>query len=256
MLDLQGISELPIQFDTETGKFVLDETLQCQNDNEVKLTEIIPILLNKYLKYPEIVYTRKINICKKEEKDSSKYSYDLISLPPGLLGIEFNKTHIYHSDESQGKYASVVQVLNGEMYAIIQKNRPHEDPYQMDTVIDDLLILSLKKGNKLLIPSGYYYKFINTGNSTLILAKVSTPNNKVLNYELLKREKGLGCYVISKNAKVETVANPKYKVQSKLKPVTLTTYIEKKTKDENMISTFKSKKSLYNLVQELKDLLI
>lgn len=256
MLDLQNISELPIQFDTDTGKFVLDDSLICGNDNEIKLSEIIPILLNKYLKYPEIIYTRKSNIYKKNENAKAAISYDLISLPPGLLGIEFNKTHIYYSNEVKGKYAAAIQILNGDMYAVIQKNKPHEDQFQMDTFVDDFMILSLKKGNKLLIPSGYYYKFINTGNSPLIFSKVSTGKTHILNYEILRREKGLACYVISKNAKVETVANPKYKIPAKLKPVTLLTYVDKKATDENVINTFKSKKSLYNLVQDIKKILI
>lgn len=256
MLDLQNICELPIQFDTETGKFVLDESLNCDNDRDVRLTEIIPILLNKYLKYPEIVYTRKKNILKKGDKAGAHVSFDLLSLPAGLLGIEFSKTHIYSSTESEGKYAAAIQVLSGEMYAIIQKNKPHEDQFQMDTFVDDFMILNLKKGNKLLIPSGYYYKFINTGNSTLILSKLSSDNNKPLNYELLRREKGLACYVISKNAKVETVANPKYKVPARLKPMTMANFVEKKAQDQNVIDIFKSKKSLYNQLSELKNLLV
>lgn len=256
MIDLNEVCGLPVQFDNENSTFVLSPELNCEGEYKVKLSDIVPVLLNKYLKYPEIVYTHRRNITF-EGFEADGISYDLMHIPFGLLGIEYMKTHVYYSNEEQGKYDCIVEVIQGEMTAVLQKNQPKVDEWQFDTSIDDLSILVLRKGHKLAIPRGYYYTFVNTGSVPLIISKVSSSSrNSVIDYATLRREKGLACYIISKNAKIETVANPKYKVPSKLKPTGIGTFIEKKSQDEQQKEIFKTKDPLAKIVTKVRSFVL
>src|SRR5260221_4807671 len=251
MIDLSEVSGLPIKFDDETGKFVLSDELYCESECQVRLSEIIPVLLNKYLKYPEVVYSQHKNIFYRGIDEPPKTSYDLFYVPYGLLGIEYIKTHVYFSELIEGKYACIVEVLSGELTVILQKNLDRENDYQYDTYVEDLSILILKKSHKLVIPTGYFYTFINTGSHPLVFSKVSATAAKTIDYEILKTEKGLACYVISTNAKIETVANPKYKVPHKLKPASMSSYVDKKVEDGFIRDMFKNKKPLFAYINKL-----
>lgn len=256
MIDLNDVCGLPIQFDNDNSTFVLSQDLDCEGEYKVRLSEIVPVLLNKYLKYPEIVYTHRKNITIRGV-DYEGVSYDLIHIPFGLLGIEYMKTHVYYSDEIPGKYDCIVEVLQGELTAIMQKNQDKEDEWQFDTGVEDLSIIVLRKGHKLAIPTGYFYTFVNTGSVPLIISKVSATNKKsTIDYNILKREKGLACYIISKNAKIETVANPKYKVSTKLKATGIGTFIDKKSQDESQKQIFKTKDPLAKMLSKVRSFVL
>lgn len=256
MVDLFNVCGLPIGFDTETSGFVLGGEVTFAEEHSVPLSDIIPILLNKYLRYPEVVYTQKRDLRFKGSA-STEVTYDLIHIPYGLLGIEYVKTHVYYSDFVENKFDCIIEVLQGELTLIIQKNMPREDEWQLNTFVEDLSIVTLKKGNKFAIPTGYFYTFINTGSSPLIISKLNSfKGNTSIDYDILKREKGLACYIISKNAKVETVANPKYKIPHKLKATSGTTYMEKKSNDQNQKNIFKTKDPLAKIIDKVKHFVI
>jgi len=213
-MDLFSICGLPIKFDEEKGRFYFDEELTYEGEFTVALSEIIPILLNRSLKYPEIVYKYNKNIYTKSVGNiTPNISYDLMYIPFGLLGIEYVKTHVYFSNLVKNKFDCIIEVLHGELTVVMQKNKLKENDYEYDTQVDELTVVRLGKGNKLAIPTGFFYTFVNTGIGSLVLSKLSSPNWKPIDYSMLRKEKGLACYIISKNAKVETVANPKYKIE-------------------------------------------
>lgn len=256
MIDLSDLCGLPIQFDNDNSTFLLSEDLSCEGEIKVKLSEITPILLNKYLRYPEFVYTHRRNISSKDFFCDG-VSYDLMHIPFGLLGIEYIKTHVYYSDRVEGKYDCIVEVLQGEMTVVLQKIEPKLDEWQYNTGVEDLSIIVLRKGHKLAIPTGYFYTFVNTGSVRLLISRISAIHRHApVDYEILKREKGLACYIISKNAKIETVANPKYKVPAKLKPTSMTTFIEKKSQDESQKQIFKTKEPLAKMIDNIKSFVL
>lgn len=228
MIDLSEVAGLAVKFDEERGDFFWGEDITCADQRCVPLSEIIPVLLNKYLKYPEIVYKHSQNVTTKDFAVSNNLTYDLIYIPYGLLGIEYMKTHVYFSDFSENKYDCVVEVLVGNLTIVLQKNEDQGADFQYDTCVDEITIVNVKKEDKFAIPRGFFYTFVNTGLGPLIIAKVSANKNKQIDYSMLRKEKGLACYIISKNAKIETVANPKYKINCKLKPISVRQYNEKR----------------------------
>lgn len=210
MIDLSGVSGLPIKFDAEKVTIYFDDCVNCGNIVKVPLSEMIPILLNKFLKYPELVYSHHCNITNGEGA-LDKLTYDIITIPYGLLGIEYIRTHVYSSDYAEGKFDCMVEVLTGKLTVVLQKNVESDDPYEFEKTVEEMQLVELSSGQKFPVPTGYLYTFINTETYPVVFSKVSGKNHKEIDYSVLKKEKGLAFYIISKNARIEIVPNPKYK---------------------------------------------
>lgn len=215
MIDLADISGLPVSLDIDSCKLCPNDDVHIKNEESIHLNDISPILLNQFVKYPEYVGTIYLGVGKKahtDEKENSRTSYDLIVIPFGLLGIEFNKSHIFYSEPAKDKISTLIEIVRGDVTVIVQRNEENRDPFAMNTVVESIEIIKLSKGQKFAIPTGVLFSFVNTGSSEAVISKISTENTKKIDYNKLKREKGLAFFIISKNAKVEVVANPKYKV--------------------------------------------
>jgi hypothetical protein len=218
MTDLSSSIGVSVLIDDDNGEIRFEDGLGIK-ENRVSLNEITPVLLNKYLKYPEVVYTQHSKI-KTAKCNNCEVDYNVFMIPYGLLGVEFMKTHVFYTDLVESKYASLVEVLSGELSVIIQRNGDKEDEWDMNTYVEELKVIKLHKGNKLAIPTGVYYSFVNTGLSSTVFSVISSSNRSNIDYEVFRREKGLACFIISKNSKVATVTNPKYKIRGTLELLT------------------------------------
>lgn len=253
MVDLSEISGISLFVNEELKKLDLGHEVKFKEEILVKLSHLSPILLNKYLKYPESVYWHLKNLYLEDKnlKDSS-ITYDLFFMPAGLLGIECVKTHVFYSPSSCDKFACIVEVLMGELTITLQKNEENNscNNFETPTLIKELYIIKVKKGERFAIPTGYFYTFSNTSFSLLVFAKVSGVELKEINYSLLQKEKGLALYLILKNAKVEAVANPKYKITEKIKLTSLERFL-KNNNIYRQLPLLKERKPLYYLFRDL-----
>lgn len=229
MVDLTEISGFSVFVNEEQKKIDYGQNVSCEYEQLVLLSHISPILLNRYLRYPESVYWHLKNLTVNGTCQSkSGTSFDLFYMPSGLLGIECIKSHIFFTKRDETKFACFVEVYSGELSITLQRNSLHQssDYFDSPTEVEELHIVKLKKGERFAVPSGYFYTFSNTGITPLVFAKVSGSENKAIDYSILKKEKGLALYLILKNAKVETVSNPKYKITQKVKPTSLERFIK------------------------------
>jgi oxalate decarboxylase/phosphoglucose isomerase-like protein (cupin superfamily) len=221
MLALAEIAGLPVSLadDGEVLQFNLQEVC-CNTAKRVKLLDISPSLLNKSLRYPEVVYMHHSRVLLRADESSwpDVYSYDIITIPAGLLGIEYIKTHIFYDAGAEGKAACVVHVFSGTLTIMLQKNKPKLDRFDIETHVEEAMLIMLKQGQKAAIPAGYYYTFVNTTESPVVFARI-VANEHTIDYTLLKRENGLAYYLISKNARLELVNNPRYRTLAKVKKV-------------------------------------
>ncbi len=212
MIDLFSSSSLPISYDPNSDRFIFTDALRCNQYKKIELRKLIPALLNKTLKYPELVYSETEEIYFQDDAEifaSNPVKYEVIVLPPGLLGIEFIKSHIYYTQEEKGKYSCIVECLSGILTVIIQKNK-QKDEFDFETSIKEGILITLRKGEKIAIPTGYYYTFINSRNRPVIFSRVFH-HKGIIDYSSLKREQGLGYFAIRKNARAEIVYNPRYR---------------------------------------------
>ena len=223
MVDLQDVSSLPIKFNASTNTFEFADPIKCRHSQIVSLKNLIPALLNKTLKYPEDVYQENIDLfmCNDSEIfDTEKLHYEVIILPSGLLGIEYTKSHVYYSPKHKGKTSSVVECLYGILTVIIQKNQP-KDEFDFETSVEEGMMIKLRKGEKIEIPTGYFYTFINTRSVPVIFSR-TYKNKGIVDYTMLQNEKGLAYFAIRKNARAEVVYNPRYRSVPELNKYTPT----------------------------------
>jgi oxalate decarboxylase/phosphoglucose isomerase-like protein (cupin superfamily) len=149
----------------------------------------------------------------------------MVVLPTGLLGVEFTKSHIYGGGNQSKDINCIIEVVKGGATILLQKNKPPEE-YEIETTIRDFIVAKVKSGEKFPIPSGFQYSFINTRNYPLVLSRIYKYDGRI-DYRTLRREQGLGYYVIRKNARQEYVKNPRYRETPKLRTVKPETYARK-----------------------------
>jgi oxalate decarboxylase/phosphoglucose isomerase-like protein (cupin superfamily) len=258
MIDLRNLCGLPVSIDLESSDLTYEESLEPEEELSVPLSELNKVLLNQSIKYPEKVYRLLHNVRLKEHKntvDVQGFIYDLVFIPYGLLGIEYVKTHIYYSSYVEGKYDCIIEVYSGELTVLAQKNKENDDPLDYEKHVDDIKIIKVKPGYKLAIPTGFYYTFVNTDTIPVVFSQVSASGPKQVNYQEFQRERGLAYYIISKNARTEIVANPKYKVECCVDCRDCFD-LESDESCEFLHSLLKTNKNpLYNLLVEMPDII-
>jgi len=220
MTDFKEICGFQFNLDEETGSILINE-VEYEEQVKVSLSEISPCLLNKFLKYPENVYTQHKRVGYSSYCEMvDDLSYDLYYLPQGLLGIEFIKTEIFYSNPIPNKFACLIEVMSGELTVLIQKNKS-ESEYSFKTFVEEIDLIVIKAGERLSIPTGVYYTFVNTSSSHVVFSVVYLNDAEKIRSAKLEKEKGLALYIISKNARLEIVSNPKYKIECEPKQVSV-----------------------------------
>lgn len=213
MINLQDVSALPIVFDDKDEKLVFGEDLLCESSEKISLKSLIPSLLNKSLVYPSDVYEehRNMRMFYDEERVKLNVTYDLLYFPEGLLGVEFTKSHIYYSPNgsSPGTVSTIIEVLAGNITILLQKNLEKSD-LDFETKTEDMIVIIAQTGEKVVLPKGYYYSFINAGEVPAIISRIYR-NKGLIDYTEIKKEQGMAYFCIRKNARCEFVKNPRYR---------------------------------------------
>ncbi len=221
MLNFLDLCSLDIHYDLESNALLCGESIKYNQFQKVRLKNLSPILLNKALTYPEDVYEEYIGVFKEDDASINEtgLSYDLINLPAGLLGIEYVKTHVFFTPENTvaNNISSIVEVLHGDMKILLQRNSI-KGACDFGNRVEEAYLVNLHKGNKFSIPEGFYYTFINTGESPVIFSR-AYKDYCVANYEQLRKDKGLAYYCIRKNGRQEIVLNPLYRNSPQLQEV-------------------------------------
>lgn len=228
MINLQDTSGLPLLLDNQDNSIQPAGEIEFDTLDRVKLDNIRPILLNKTLRYPIDIYNEYQDIYVKDDKElftKNDLHYNLIVLPPGLLGIEYNKTHIFSPDNDQNEITTIVDVIRGRGIVLIQKLK-EKGELDYDTEVEAAIYFNAKKGDRVPIPQGYMYTFINATNYSLILGRLFENDGKI-DYRTLRKEHGMSYYIIRKNARKEIVKNPHYREVPKLKKIKPETYMNK-----------------------------
>ncbi len=227
MVSLQDSCCLDISFDPNSNQLIYGDTVSPNSKRKVLLRNLIPALLNKSLHYPEVVYEEHVHVFNSDDKALSEagISFDVLCIPPGLLGVEFIKSHIYYTPErpDSKKFSTVVEVHWGILTVIMQRNQP-KDEFEIHTCVQEGLIVKLHKGEKLAIPQGYFYNFINTEEEPVVFVRIHKGDDMV-DYGLLRREHGLAYYCIRKNARQEIVLNPVYRSVPRIRSLKSASYL-------------------------------
>lgn len=116
------------------------------------------------------------------------YRYDVTVLAKGFVGAEPIKTVGHYHPVKPGtavSYPEIYEVLSGEAHYVLQK-------VDGDSV-DDLVVVTVKAGEKLIIPPGYGHVTINTGEKPLAMSNIIEANFKSV-YEPYVSHRGAAVY--------------------------------------------------------------
>lgn len=224
MIDLQLLSGLPIKFDELAEKFSFGEGVSYHTSNRIPIASMLPGLLNKAVRYPEVVYTEHKNVHHQDHEAiflDDALHYDIVMIPSGLMGVEFIRTHIFYADTQSDGHAGlseIVEVLSGTLTVLLQKNQPKSD-MDFDTKVSEGLVVKLARGEKFFVPKGYYYTFVNTRGKPVVFSRFYL-TGCICDYSKFRREQGLAYFAIRKNARQEIVLNPRYREIPKIRKAT------------------------------------
>jgi glucose-6-phosphate isomerase len=102
----------------------------------------------------------------KEAFRKEKVRHDITVIPSMAYGGEFNKTlgH-YHPEAEPGlSYPELYEVFLGEALFLLQKRLPEDGL--------ELLLVSAKAGDRIIVPPNYGHIMVNTGRGTLVTANL------------------------------------------------------------------------------------
>ena len=204
-IDLKQSTGLPIFY---SGEDLLPQGLTVNQTSTICIDEIRSQLLNPDLNCPENFYKKYSDIDKDSIFKEKNIKINMYLIFPNLAGIEYTKTFATRSK----RYPRILEIAYGGGIVLLQR---YDSPSK-----NRIIKLQVRKGQKIIIPSGYTCAIINSRqNSNLIVLEIHSRDAKPR--IVLDDRKGMSYYIIRKNAKQETVRNPEYKIVEE--PETLNT---------------------------------
>ncbi|MCD4756415.1 hypothetical protein K8R20_02260 [bacterium] len=202
--NLKQSSGLPLFFN---GESLLSEEYHPKEISTIHIENIILQLLNQDLDCPETFYTKyKAFDNQAQDLKNNNLRVNMYLMKPNLAGIEFVKTKATKCSS----FPRLFEIVYGGGNVLLQK---YISPIQ-----NKVYRLQVRKGSKFIVPPGYSICMINTRQaSTLIAIEISS--KKALTRVVLEDKHGMSYYIIRKNAKVEIVRNPAYKIVNDIEEI-------------------------------------
>lgn len=141
-----------------------------------------------------------------EKITNAKLRYDITVLSSGFDVEEYIKAigHVHpisNLSKENNTFTEVYSVLYGKAVYILQefKNETLENPnYLLTQKIEDLILIKVKAGDCIYIPSHYWHVTTNIGSDLLVMANILYSNFKSI-YEPYKILKGAAAYILKDN---------------------------------------------------------
>lgn len=119
----------------------------------------------------------------KQIMDEIGVRYDITVIPPRTLGVEYVKTAGHYHPNVPGQeltYPEIYEVLEGEAHYLLQK------PGSRYEIVEDVVLVEAKAGDKVVIPPNYGHITINPSNRVLRMSNfVSTRFSSI--YDPIKK---------------------------------------------------------------------
>jgi glucose-6-phosphate isomerase len=207
-------SGLPIFWDENDMRLVFEGGLSCAGSSDKLSGGMRGLLMDERgLDENEYCYTAYRDIVFERDRPSfAKYGfrYDITVIGEGTINGERKKTSGHYHGRPEGKtlpYPEVYEVLSGTAIYILQKV-PDFDA-DSEPVIDELLAVTVKEGQAIIIPPLYGHCSINAGEGPLIFSNIAVAACP-LNYDAVKKKRGMAAYLAERCGKLQIVKNPNY----------------------------------------------
>jgi len=157
------------------------------------LKDLAPVLQNPEAVGPSPVYEVFI------EPENNEWVNRTV-IQPGYLGEEYTKTFgHYHTHP----VAELYKVESGEGVLLLQKGTPD--------IVEEVLLVRAKAGDKILINPEYGHSWSNTGNEELVLLDNWKDGHTPSDYQPIESHAGMSYYIVDQSSKPIPIPNPIYK---------------------------------------------
>lgn len=131
---------------------------------------------------------------------------EIFVVSSGKNGSEFNKTVGYFSNFPG---LQTYQCLYGQGIFVMQRNDESGEAKEFKVV-------SLNPGKQVLVPATWGMCIINTGNTLLVVLRVSFLDEKDIDPRPILEKQGFSYYVVEKKGEISFEQNPKYLVHPQI----------------------------------------
>ena len=195
VLDLKMTSGLDLKLDTNKARLVIGEGLTKPEPAIRTIDEMREVLVDGSINEPHDLYFMYRDLHRSADDGllaKYKLRYDVTAIKPDHLGKEFMKTAGHYHP---GNYGELYEVLTGNAICVLQK-RDLKD----ERVIEDVIAVSAKAGEKIVIPPGYGHILVNPGPGFLVTSNwVSSLFSS--EYQLYKKAKGAAYFLFDSKGK-------------------------------------------------------
>ena len=201
-LDLKKVSGLDLKLDTEKSALIFGEGLTDPEPAIRNIDEMQEVLAEKGIKEPHDLYFMYRGLHRSIDTDLlQKYNlrYDVTVIKPDHLGREFMKTagHYHVAD-----FGELYEVVQGRAICLLQKRNLKDD-----SIIEDVIAVQAKAGQKIAIPPYYGHILVNPGPGYLVTSNwVSSRFSS--EYQLYKKSGGAAYYLYNSSGNIEYAVNP------------------------------------------------
>lgn len=221
MEDLRKSSGLDIQLDTKKHCLVLGKDVNRAPAAVRYLKEMKEALVQPEIERPDELYYMYRDVHRiKDEKiiRSNKLRYDVTIIRPDRLGSEYMKTAGHYHP---GYFGELYEVLYGAAWCLLQKKNQKDH-----RIIEDVILIKAKAGDKIVIPPYYGHILINVGKEHLVTSNWVSGGFSS-EYGLYKKTHGAAYYIFEDTLGERFEVNPYYQEVPKIRVARPARIIEK-----------------------------
>ncbi len=212
--DLKKTSGLDLKLDTGAARLIIGEGLIKPEPAIRTIDEMREVLADSSVSEPRDLYFMYRDLHASADDallEKYKLRYDVTVIKPDHLGKEFMKTAGHYHP---GNYGELYEVLTGSAICLLQK-RDLKD----DSIIEDVISVQAKAGEKICIPPGYGHILVNPGPDFLVTSNWVS-SLFASEYQLYKKAKGAAYFLFDKDGKADKIGPADFTANKYFKKLT------------------------------------
>ena len=227
IVDLRKVSGLDLKLDTQKPTLIFGDGLTVPEPAIRNIGEMQEVLAQKGINEPRELYFMYRDLHRTSDDNLlKKYNlrYDVTVIKPDHLGREFMKTAGHYHP---GDFGELYEVVEGRAICLLQKHKAEDD-----SIIEDVVAVEAKAGQKIAIPPYYGHILVNPGPGHLVTSNWVS-NRFSSEYQLYKKSGGAAYYLYDANGKIEYAKNAYFRELVPVKHAVPTAVLERFALKEN-----------------------
>lgn len=155
----------------------------------------------------------------KEEYEKRDFANGITVINRGTMNGECRKNSGHYHGVSEGHvlpYPEVYEILQGKAAFILQKSTNFDSEEELK--VDDVKLVILETGEKLVVPAWYAHCAINIGDEPMAFYNLAAKNTPLF-YDPITKKHGFSYYILKENDILIAIQNANYNNLPQLKVV-------------------------------------